>query len=431
MVSPTLTVALNGLVVGQLEKRNGMTFCYDESWLARPGARAISLSLPLQADRFEGDVVYNFFDNLLPDNERIRSRIQARFRTPTRQPFDLLSSIGSDCVGAIQLYPSGTSINPVTEIHADPLSETEIAALLRGYQNAPLGMEVESDDFRISLAGAQEKTALLYYRQQWHRPRGSTPTSHIFKLPVGYIAANNIDLRESCENEWLCLQLARAFGFRVPDAEIAHFGDQKVLIVERFDRRWSQDGSWLMRLPQEDFCQALGVAPALKYEADGGPGIAAGMKLLLGSQQAIADRETFFRTQILFWLLAAIDGHAKNFSIFLEPGSAYRMAPLYDILSAYPLMAPAGIAPQKAKMAMAVRGKNRHFHWANILPRHYEAMAKHVGFSATRAAGLLAEMASQTDQVIAQVESHLPEGFPVLISDPIFSGLRKQAQKIL
>ena len=243
MVSPTLTVALNGLVVGQLEKRNGMTFCYDESWLARPGARAISLSLPLQADRFEGDVVYNFFDNLLPDNERIRSRIQARFRTPTRQPFDLLSSIGSDCVGAIQLYPSGTFINPVTEIHADPLSETEIAALLRGYQNAPLGMEVESDDFRISLAGAQEKTALLYYRQQWHRPRGSTPTSHIFKLPVGYIAANNIDLRESCENEWLCLQLARAFGFRVPDAEIAHFGNQKVLIVERFDRRWSQDGS--------------------------------------------------------------------------------------------------------------------------------------------------------------------------------------------
>jgi serine/threonine-protein kinase HipA len=431
MVSQQLTVALNGLVVGQLEKRGGMTFRYDESWLARPGARAISLSLPLQTGRVEGDVVYNFFDNLLPDNERVRGRIQARFHTPTRQPFDLLSSIGSDCVGAIQLYPTGTFINPVTEIHADPLSEPQIAALLRGYQYAPLGMEAESDDFRISLAGAQEKTALLRYRQQWYRPRGSTPTSHIFKLPVGYIVANNIDLSESCENEWLCLQLARAFGFRVPDAEIAHFDDQKALIVERFDRRWSQDGSWLMRLPQEDFCQALGVAPALKYESDGGPGIAAGMKLLLGSQQAIADRETFFRSQILFWLLAAIDGHAKNFSLFLEPGSAYRLAPLYDILSAYPLMTPSGIAPQKAKMAMAVRGKNRHFHWATILPRHYVAMAKSVAFSATRAADLLEEMAAQTDAVITRVERHLPNDFPAFISDPIFSGLRKQAQKIL
>jgi serine/threonine-protein kinase HipA len=173
------------------------------------------------------------------------------------------------------------------------------------------------------------------------------------------------------------------------------------------------------------------VAPALKYESDGGPGIAAGMKLLLGSQQAIADRETFFRSQILFWLLAAIDGHAKNFSLFLEPGSAYRLAPLYDILSAYPLMTPSGIAPQKAKMAMAVRGKNRHFHWATILPRHYVAMAKSVAFSATRAADLLEEMAAQTDAVITRVERHLPNDFPAFISDPIFSGLRKQAQKIL
>lgn len=159
---------------------------------------------------------------------------------------------------------------------------------------------------RNSLAGAQEKTALLWYQDRWQRPLGSTPTSHIFKLPIGRIEQNNIDLSESCENEWLCLRIAKAFGFPVAHAELATVGQKKVLIVERFDRRWSRDG-WLMRLPQEDFCQALGVAPALKYESHGGPGIADAMKLLLGSRLATPDREMFFKSQILFWMLAAID----------------------------------------------------------------------------------------------------------------------------
>ena len=112
---------------------------------------------------------------------------------------------------------------------------------------------------------------------------------------------------------------------------------KKVLIVERFDRRWASNGSWLMRLPQEDFCQSLGIAPALKYESHGGPGIADAMTLLLGSRLAVQDREMFFKSQILFWMLAAIDGHGKNFSLFIEPGTSFRMTPLYDVISAYPL----------------------------------------------------------------------------------------------
>lgn len=428
----TLIVAMNGLRVGTLEKRPSgeMIYSYHPSWLIRPGARAISLSLPLQSAVFRGAVVYNFFDNLLPDDEQIRSRIQKRFRTATKQPFDLLSRIGADCIGAIQLYPKGSLLANVLITMAEPLTDTDIEHLLQGYKESPLGMDVDADDFRISLAGAQEKTALLWHNNQWNRPRGSTPTSHIFKLPMGYISNNNIDLSESCENEWLCLQIAHHFGLATAKAEIAHFGEQKVLIVERFDRRWSEDKSWLMRLPQEDFCQALGVAPTLKYESDGGPGIGASMELLLGSQLALQDRDTFFRRQILFWLLAAIDGHAKNFSLFLEAGSAYRMTPLYDIMSAYPLMHPRGIAAKKATMAMALVGKNRHFKWSSMLPRHFVSTAQRVNYPSHKVEQLMADMKAKTERVITDVEALLARDFPAQISDSIFNGLRRQAARL-
>ena len=109
-----------------------------------------------------------------------------------------------------------------------------------------------------------------------------------------------------------------------------------------------------MRLPQEDFCQATATAPALKYESDGGPGIGKIMDLLLGSEKAAADRRDFMRTQLVFWLLAAIDGHAKNFSIFLRAGGAYQLTPRYDILSAHPMLGHGRgrLSPRKITMAM-------------------------------------------------------------------------------
>ncbi|MGB5855994.1 MAG: type II toxin-antitoxin system HipA family toxin [Oceanisphaera sp.] len=427
-----LTVALNGIVVGTLQqqKSGALQFGYDAHWLERSGARGISLSLPLSEQPYSGSAVYNFFDNLLPDSDAIRTRIQARFKIPTKRPFDLLASIGRDCVGAIQIYPEESHIPSVNTVTADSLTEADIARLLKGYQTAPLGMTEETDDFRISMAGAQEKTALLWHKEQWHRPLGSTPTSHIFKLPIGYLSQHNIDLRKSAENEWLCLQIAKEFGLPTANANLACFEDQQVLIVERFDRRWSSDGSWLMRLPQEDFCQALGVSPALKYESDSGPSIAKSMELLKGSQQVTHDRETFFKSQVLFWLLAAIDGHAKNFSVFIEPGSAYRMTPLYDIISAYPLMSGKSIHPKKAKMAMAFLGKNRHFHWALIAPRHLKSTAEQVGYSSSKAEEMLVMMKQQTEAVVANIIARLPPDFSVDISQPIFDGLLRQAGRL-
>jgi serine/threonine-protein kinase HipA len=207
--------------------------------------------------------------------------------------------------------------------------------------------------------------------------------------------------------------------------------DVKVLVVERFDRRWSSNGQWLMRLPQEDMCQALGVSPSLKYESDGGPGMAAIMHLLLGAKNADADREQFFRSQILFWLLAATDGHAKNFSIYLEPEGSYRLTPLYDVMSIYPLIEANAISRQKAKLAMAWKGKKPHYLWAMVQARHCISTAKAIGFSQKRAEKILREMLAKVSPIAEQISKSLPASFPTHISKPILKGIVSLARQQL
>jgi serine/threonine-protein kinase HipA len=291
-------------------------------------------------------------------------------------------------------------------------------------------MDNDDDDFRISIAGAQEKTALLKMGQQWTKPIGSTPTSHIMKLPMGKLPQVGIDLSDSCENEFICLELARAFGFNVANSEVLYFGEQKVLSVERFDRRYASDGSWLMRLPQEDFCQAMGISSSQKYQSDGGLGIIDCLNLLNASSNR-KDRATFFKTQIFFWLVAAIDGHGKNFSVFLEPDNTYRMTPLYDILSAFPVMTKKALQPQKIKMAMALKGKNTHWKWKEIQPRHFVSTAEFVKYPSNKAASHYEYFVDNVENAIAQVEGKIPNTFPPYVAEAIFSGLRKQAAKKL
>jgi len=426
-----LSILMNGILIGRLEKtrQGGLLFNYNQDWLNMPGARPVSLSLPLISQSFSGDVVYNFFDNLLPDNPQIRARIQNKFQVATDQPFDLLASIGRDCVGAVQIIDGEIPIFK-KEINFESLNEKKMASILRNYQNNPLGMTDIDDEFRISIAGAQEKTAFLYHKNNWCRPLRETPTTHIFKLPIGYIPQQQIDLSDSCENEWLCLQIAECFGLPVANCEILYFEDIKVLSVERFDRKLSSDDSWLMRLPQEDMCQALGMSSNLKYQSSGGPGIKNIMELLLGSSKPAADREIFYRAQILFWLLAGIDGHAKNFSIFIEPEGKYRLTPLYDIISAYPLIERKQLEEKKIKMAMALKGKNTHYHWHNMQRRYFLETAKATNYSVDIAEIILDEMLEQTESVIAMVVARLPKGFPDNISQPILDGLRLASKKL-
>lgn len=423
-----LTVSLNGIVVGELtkDKHGGLHFSYNENWMNRSGARPISLSLPITQQHYSGDVVYNFFDNLLPDNTDIRNKVQSRFKVGSGHSFDLLAAIGNDCVGAIQL--STEQPEPVKNIQFEKLSETDIEQLLLGYRDNPLGMDINDTDFRISIAGAQEKTALLKINDAWAKPIGTTPTSHIMKLPIGELPKVGIDLSDSCENEFICLELARAFKFNVANAEVLHFGQQKVLSVERFDRRYSSDSTWIMRLPQEDFCQAMGISSAQKYQSDGGPSIKDCLTLLASSTNQL-DRDTFFKTQIYFWLIAAIDGHGKNFSIFLEPNNHYRMTPLYDIISAFPLISKKGLQKQKIKMAMSLKGKNTHWKLDHMLPRHFLSTAEHAKYPVNKVKNHYEFFIDNVESAIALVESKLPDSFPSYVAETIFAGLRNQARK--
>ena len=425
-----LGIWMNGFHVGTLTKRStgALEFIYTPEWLETAGARPISLSMPLQHRPYTGEIVYNYFDNLLPDNKQIRDRIQSRFKAVTSHPFDLLAVIGMDCVGAVQIVAEGEEPHDVKRIEGEPLTDSQIAQLLNNYQAAPLGM-AEDEDFRISIAGAQEKTALLWKDDTWNRPVGTTPTTHIIKLPIGKVEYSGMDLSDSCENEWLCLKIAEAFGLPVCHADIGMFDDAKALIVERFDRRHADD--WIMRLPQEDMCQALGVSPNIKYENDGGPGISNIMQFLRQSKESKYDREVFFKAQVLFWLLAGIDGHAKNFSIFIEPEGRYRMTPLYDIMSAHPLLVSRQLEAKKIKMAMALSGKNRHYHWDKIQPRHFISTAKQVGFNEKMAKAIITEMMGMVDEVITKVESQLPADFPEDISATIIDGMRKQHDRFV
>ena len=426
--SDFLNIFLNDRLVGQLSKSDQgvMQFSYDSSWLNFEYSCPISLSLPLTTKIYTGKVVDSYFRNLLPDSQAILSRIRSKLKIPTTHPYDLLAAIGRDCVGALQFLKPTENPKEI-ESGKRALSDSEIERILSDYQTSPLGMTLD-DDFRISIAGAQEKTALLSLDGKWYFPYGSMPTTHIFKMPIGVV--NHLDLTQSCENEWLCLQLARSFGFSVPQAQIGYFGTSKALIVQRFDRQVNCSKAIVKRLPTEDMCQALGVSPDFKYEADGGPGIAEIFRLLKGSYRSSQDCLQFFAMQIFSWLIEAPDAHAKNYSIYIDRYGTYRLAPFYDLLSASPLMASGSLSPNKVKLAMGLSGKNRHYKIAEIQPRHFVSTASILGLKNNVVERILRTMSQKAEIVIDNVKLQLTKDFPRDVSEPIFESIRKKSQKI-
>lgn len=432
-----LVVWTNGQTVGEWSVREGEhRFQYAEEWIASPAARRLSLSLPITPGNLpvRGPVVQNYFDNLLPDNDNIRRRLQGKFATASTDAFDLLTAIGRECVGAVQLLPPGAQPTGFDRIEAEPLDDAGVEQAI----NASLAVgrvlgQRDDDAFRISIAGAQEKTALLRRGEAWFRPLGATPTTHILKLPLGLVGNMQADMHGSVENEWLCARIMAAFGLPTARCEIATFGQRKALLVRRFDRALQNAGTdteWIARLPQEDFCQALGVPGAQKYETDGGPGMRDILRVLDASAQAVEDKTAFVKAQMVFWLLAATDGHAKNFSLFLERGDGYRLAPFYDVLSAWPIIGNGAnqLARQKAKLAMALRAKSAHWGLADIQARHWDGVAKLAGLGDARA--LCEELLAQLPEVLRTVESELPDDFPAALAQAIFDGMKSTAQRL-
>ncbi|ARP93114.1 type II toxin-antitoxin system HipA family toxin [Bordetella genomosp. 13] len=440
----TQNLWMNGEFVGtwSVQPHAGEVLQYADGWVASDQGRPLSLSLPFTPGNppHRGEAVRTYFENLLPDSKEIRERVARRYQAGSTNAFALLAEIGRDCVGALQVVPGPEAPDGVQEVNAVPMTDAEIAQLLRNtLAPGPLGRDAAGDeDIRISIAGAQEKSALLWYDGRWCRPHGATPTTHIFKLPLGLVANMKFNMSESVENEWLCSEVLRAYQMPVARTEPLTFEDMKVLAVERFDRMWWENlegKRWLIRLPQEDMCQATGTPPHLKYESDGGPGVRQIMKLLGTSRAPDRDRRTFFQAQVLFWMLRATDGHAKNFSIFLRQGGTYELAPLYDVLSAYPIIGKGAnqLSQYDARMAMAVRSKNPHWVMRDILRRHWIAVGTEHGVVNHDGQGVehvLDDLVARTPGVVKTVRALLPAGFPMHVADCILNGLQDAADKL-
>lgn len=414
---PPLRVLLNNRLVGHLNKAPGgeIAFRYDADWLSWPHALPVSLSLPLQETPYRGAPVAAVFDNLLPDVDALRRRVAEKVGAAGTDAYSLLAAIGHDCVGALRFVADDVEPGDTRTISGEPIDEVAIERLLQGLTQAPLGLS-RDDPFRISVAGAQEKTALLRYKDRWLKPHGTTPTTHIFKTQIGRLP-NGVDLTNSVENEYYCLKLAAACGLPANDATIETFGTTKTLAVHRFDRRWASGGR-LLRLPQEDCCQALSVPPTRKYQNEGGPSLVDVLTLLRGSDTPAADQKQVLKTQILFWLLGATDGHAKNFSVFLGPGGTYRLTPLYDILTAEPSLAARHIEPKQMKLAMAV-GTNNHYRVGEITGRHFQQTGDAAGLPKRLVKEAISEISETAQTALDTVETALPSDFPAAIHDAV------------
>lgn len=354
-MSHELHALANGQAMGRVlwdSDKDRLGFEYDRSWQENPQAYPLSLSMPLAATSHGHAAVEPFLWGLLPDNNEILRRWGQRFHVSPRNPFRLLTHVGEDCAGAVQLvkpesesdYLAGSQKGKV-----DWLTEEEIAARMELLLRDESIWRTGDDTGQFSLAGAQPKSAFYYdpRKDRWGVPSGAVPTTHIFKPAKATFEGY-------AENEHFCLRLAQELGLPAASSRVLHFKGIPVIVVERYDRH--REGDKVIRIHQEDACQALGRMPQQKYQNEGGPSSREIFGLLHDwSSDRSADEKVFVRSQVLNWMLYGTDGHAKNYSLLIAPNNQVRLAPLYDIASALPY--PDAVPPRKAKLAMKIGGQ--------------------------------------------------------------------------
>ena len=424
-----LDVFLNARRVGALtqETSGAVAFTYASEWLNWKSNLPVSLSLPLREERYMGAPVLAVFDNLLPDNRGMRTRVAERMGADGVDAMSMLSALGRDCVGALQFLPPDSEPGPAGVVEGRNVSESQIADILRNLAANPLGVDRERD-FRISIAGAQEKTALLKRPDgHWQVPSGQTATTHILKPQIGQLP-NGLDLSNSVENEFFCMQITAAYGLPTANVSMETFEDKKALVVERFDRLWTEDKR-LLRVPQEDMCQVLGRPWTQKYESEGGPGLLDIADALTASDEPALDRRNFLKANIVFWLLGATDGHAKNFSISLFPGGGFRMTPLYDVISAQPSFDEKRISHKDYKLAMAF-GDSRHYRILDVRRRHFVETSLAAGLNKAAINALIEQTIEETPLAVQVASERLPADFPGALAESISQGLKVRVAQL-
>jgi serine/threonine-protein kinase HipA len=393
-MSDTLAVVLEDAVAGTLIRLQGgrLRFDYDDEYRAMPGATPLSVSMPTSVRSHPDSVVSPWLWGLLPDNPAVLARWSREFHA-SPAPFSLLSTpIGHDCAGAVRFALPGEVLQLMaSQGSVTWLAEEDVALRLRELREdttAWLGREFTG---QFSLAGAQAKTALLYEDGRWGVPSGSAATSHILKPAVAGLDDHDL-------NEHLCLDAARRAGLVVARTRVAKFGEESAIVVDRYDRRLV-DGQ-LVRIHQEDVCQALGVHPSRKYQNEGGPGppgVAGLLREVMPSRVADDAIWRFFDALAWNWLIAGTDAHAKNYSLLLAGGNV-RLAPLYDVASALPYDTT---HERKLRLAMKIGGDYR------VYPHHntWDAAAHDLGLNPELALQRVVALAQRAPNAFAEAAS--------------------------
>ena len=417
-----LVALLGGREVGRVQQdaHGRLTFVYAQDWRDAEGAYPVSLSMPLAAQEHGPAVVEAFLWGLLPDNEFVLERWAKKFQVSARNVFALLSHVGEDCAGAIQFATPDRLevIQSGTDDKVEWLSEHDIAERLRMLREDNAAWRLARDTGQFSLAGAQPKTALLFENAKWGIPSGRIPTTHILKPPTGHFEGH-------AENEYLCLELARALDLPTATARVAKFEKETAIVIERYDRE--RHGNDIIRVHQEDTCQALGVMPTRKYENEGGPGASAIVDLFrTNSSGREEDVNTFIGAIGLNWLIAGTDAHAKNYSLLISGGSRVRLAPLYDVASILPYD---NIDFHKVKLAMKIGGE---YKLRNIVGRHWLKFARDVKVDPDQIITNLTEMAKRMpDEVQAALKRAKQDGLTASIVDRLAKCLTDRAIECL
>jgi serine/threonine-protein kinase HipA len=384
-LSKELIVFLSGRPVGRVtqNERGKLEFVYDAVWRETRGSYPLSLSMPLAALEHPHESIEAYIWGLLPDNELVLARWAKNFQVSARNAFALISQVGEDCAGAVQ-FVRPERLEAVLQTGGDDiawLDEAGIAERLRALKSDHSAWRRAGDVGQFSLAGAQPKTALLLQDGRWGVPSGRIPTTHILK-PPGH------DFDGHAENEHFCLALARALGLPAATSSVVRFGDEVAFVTERYDRQVTARG--VIRVHQEDMCQAAGILPTMKYENEGGPGVRRIVELLRqSSSEADEDVWTFVDAIAFNWLIAGTDAHAKNYSMLIAGAGQVRLAPLYDVASILPYD---DFDPMRIKLAMTIGGKYR---LREISKRNWERLCEELALEPAEVFGRIREMAGR------------------------------------
>lgn len=367
-MSRTLAVLLGGRLAGSLTQGRGgaLTLDYDQAYRDAPGSLPLSLSMPLTEASHPNAVVRAYCQGLLPDNENVLDRWGREFQVSPGNPFALLGHVGEDCAGAVQFVtPDRVEALLAQTGSIVPLTEEQVGERLRVLRRDPAAWHLAGTG-QFSLAGAQAKTALHFDAGtgQWGDPSGAVPTTHILKPAIAGFDDHDL-------NEHLCLQAAQIIGLRVASSSVRSFGGERAVVVERYDRFPAGAGR-VLRIHQEDMCQALGLPPTAKYQSEGGPTpeqIIALLRRAVAAPVGEREAERFVDALALNWLVAGTDAHAKNYSLLFS-GGQIRLAPLYDVASSLPYD---DMFRPKLRLAMRIGSEYR---MAAITGRHWRAFAE-------------------------------------------------------